>query len=281
MTAAAFAAYLAVRRGWLGRTGRPQPVSPALAMVVLAWHLLVTPSLIRLALWAAGFTPGASNLRLRERALELLVAYGAAAPVVALWVWLRRRPSERRWAEQARDRVEAAHPARRRVAPTRLARATLIALAGLLIAWPIVMLTAEVTGLIYEYFTGAPRPTIAHRTLGELAAAPTGDPWLLAAAGVLVILVPVLEEVVYRGAIQGVLRDFTISPWPAILLTALLFGVMHIGPADGVAVPGLIVFGIALGIVYERSGTLLAPIMMHGLFNLGNIALMLLIRPEA
>lgn len=275
--AAAFAAFLAMRRGWLSRTGRPQPVSPALAMVILAWHLLVTPSLIRLALWATGFTPGASGLPMRERSLELLVMYGSALPVVALWVWLRRRPSERRRAAQALVRLEGADLSRCRKAP-RLAWTPLIAVAGLLVAWPIVMFTGEVTGLIYEHFAGVPRPTIAHRTLSELAASPTGDPWLLAAVSVLVVLVPVLEEIVYRGAIQGVLRDFTLSPWPGILLTALLFGVMHIGPADGIAVPGLIVFGIALGIVYERFGTLLAPIIMHGLFNLGNIALMLLTR---
>jgi len=154
-----------------------------------------------------------------------------------------------------------------------------LGVAGLAICWPVVLLTSEVSGLVHQYVTGSPTPLLAHSTLKDLAAADPSDPWLWGMVAALVVLVPLVEEVIFRGAIQGCLRGMTRSPWVSIVLAAVVFGTMHLGTAAGVAIPGLIIFGIGLGIVYERTGSLLAPMVMHGLFNAGNVALLLWLNP--
>jgi len=276
ITAGGFAAFLRARPKWLTRKGRPQLVSPPLMLVILAWHLLVTPALARLALWLAAAPTAGGTLTLRDRALQMTAIQGAAALVIALWYWLRSMPAEKEWIAQAQRRPEAVGASSAAARPVRWWWAVVAAVLGLLLCWPVMQLAAEVSAAVQEYFTTQAPPTIAHRTLREIAAEPTFDAWMLLLIVVLTVLVPWLEETVFRGAIQGCLRGLTTSPWPAIVVTALAFGLMHLNIASLAAVPGLVVFGIALGVVYERTGTLLAPVLMHGLFNMVNIALILL-----
>ena len=74
---------------------------------------------------------------------------------------------------------------------------------------------------------------------------------------------PIVEEIAFRGMIYKELRTF--SPvWLSALLSAALFGLMH-----GNLVQGLYTFsaGILLALVYEKTNTLRAPILLHILFN--------------
>lgn len=102
------------------------------------------------------------------------------------------------------------------------------------------------------------------------------------------VLAPVLEEVMYRGLLQSALQSAT--HWQmrrgVIVLSAVIFSVIHAGPATfdssatgGVpwqALIGLIVLAIVLGGLYERTGKLLACIVVHSLFNATNVLLVLL-----
>ncbi len=244
--------------------------------VLLGWHLLVTPALARLGIWLLAAAPPGETLSIRQRALQMTAVQSAAAVVILLWWGLRRLPGEREWTEQAARRLDEVRG--RPDGGRRCVRwwwAAGAAVLGLLIAWPIVQFTAEIAASIQAWLTTQAPAPLAHRTLRELAAEPEISGWMLLLIAVVVVLVPLLEEVVFRGAIQGCLRSLTASPWPGILLTSILFGVMHLNVAEPAAVPGLVVFGTALGVVYERTGTLLAPVLMHALFNLGNIVLML------
>ena len=56
-----------------------------------------------------------------------------------------------------------------------------------------------------------------------------------------------------------------IHRWLAILVTAAVFGLMHVGTPQ--FVPALVALAIVLGFLYERSGSLLVPILVHMLFN--------------
>ncbi len=86
------------------------------------------------------------------------------------------------------------------------------------------------------------------------------------------LLAPVGEELFFRGILQTALKK-AIPPqsgsmrhrWLAILITAALFGLMHYNVPQHV--PPLIVFGFILGFLYERSGSLYVPILVHILFN--------------
>ena len=79
-----------------------------------------------------------------------------------------------------------------------------------------------------------------------------------------VVLAPVVEEIVYRGLLQSTLRNYFRGPWPTVLLASALFAAMHMNPH---AFPALFALGVVLGYNYERTGRLLAPMLIHALFN--------------
>lgn len=75
------------------------------------------------------------------------------------------------------------------------------------------------------------------------------------------ILVPIAEEVVFRGAILGeLLRKWSNKPWRAIVLSALIFSIAHMNPAQ---IPHAFVFGLLLGWMYYRTDSLLPGIVYH------------------
>ncbi len=75
---------------------------------------------------------------------------------------------------------------------------------------------------------------------------------------------PVLEEVLFRGAIQGyILRKFG-KPWLAIVLASLVFGIIHWNPVQVVYATLL---GFIFGWLYYRTGSLLSVIVGHVLNN--------------
>lgn len=82
------------------------------------------------------------------------------------------------------------------------------------------------------------------------------------------VIVPVFEEMLFRGLLQTTVRSWTHSPWTAILLTSLLFSILH--PVTHI--PALFVLSCGLGYAYERSGSLFRPILMHIFFNSVSIA---------
>ncbi len=85
-----------------------------------------------------------------------------------------------------------------------------------------------------------------------------------------VLIAPVAEECFFRGVLQTTLENLLKSRWIALSLTAAIFGAIHAGGGDTPqphVVPALTVLGVMLGVVYVRSGSLVAPIFLHALFN--------------
>lgn len=86
-------------------------------------------------------------------------------------------------------------------------------------------------------------------------------------AAVLIIgVAPLAEELFFRGFMFAGLRR-SMSLWPAALISALVWGSLHLGGGNvGVAIQ-LSIFGVILAWLYERSGTLWAPIFAHTINN--------------
>lgn len=83
--------------------------------------------------------------------------------------------------------------------------------------------------------------------------------------GILAITIigPILEEILFRGSItKALLQQYT--PTKAILISALLFGVFHINPAQ--ILPAFLI-GILLAWTYYKTGSLIPCILMHILNN--------------
>ena len=83
--------------------------------------------------------------------------------------------------------------------------------------------------------------------------------------GILCIAVigPVLEELLFRGAITKVLLK-KYSPVKAIVFSALVFGIFHINPAQVVSAT---LIGLLIGWVYYKTASLIPCILMHILNN--------------
>jgi membrane protease YdiL (CAAX protease family) len=86
-----------------------------------------------------------------------------------------------------------------------------------------------------------------------------------------VIFAPVIEELLFRGAIFGMLRRYTSFPIAAGI-SAVLFAAAH---AEWTTMLPLTVVGLILAYVYVRTGSLVASMITHGLFNAVNVALVL------
>ena len=120
------------------------------------------------------------------------------------------------------------------------------------------------------------------------------DTWIAA-----VIVAPIVEEILFRGIIQGWLQRIRKESWqnpnpvllggemhvagtsdekpqrrkkkkqwlhrPAIVITSLLFGLAHF--SQGPAPISLFILSLGLGYLYQRTGSIIACIVMHMILN--------------
>jgi uncharacterized protein len=81
--------------------------------------------------------------------------------------------------------------------------------------------------------------------------------------GTALVIAPAAEELIFRGYIFGVLFRY-VGKWWALLISAMVFAAIH---AHIPSLAGLFALAITLTLVYEGTGSLLASILMHSLFN--------------
>ena len=84
---------------------------------------------------------------------------------------------------------------------------------------------------------------------------------------------PILEELVFRGIVYNQLKSFN-KPMTAIILTSLIFGLIHNSIINAVYA-----FGVSFILIYlyEKYKTIKAPILMHIFLNSTIILLLPLI----
>ncbi|MDR2512517.1 MAG: CPBP family intramembrane metalloprotease [Puniceicoccales bacterium] len=87
-----------------------------------------------------------------------------------------------------------------------------------------------------------------------------------------VIAAPLAEEVFFRGVLYPRFKR-GLGVWRASSLTGLLFGLVHFNV--GAFLP-LAFMGAYFCLVYEKTGSLYAPIVAHGLFNLQSFLVVVL-----
>lgn len=131
-------------------------------------------------------------------------------------------------------------------------RAVLLAVASLPIVATINLLTQLIAGAPFT------NPQIA-------VLAPAGFSWSMLFGMLLVtaVVAPVAEETVFRGLLYGWLRA-RIGVAGGFAISALVFAAAHAIPP---LMPALAVEGVILAWIYERSGSLIPPMITHGTFN--------------
>ena len=85
----------------------------------------------------------------------------------------------------------------------------------------------------------------------------------LAVLAMAVVVAPVAEEVIFRGYLYPVGKKY-FGAFASMAVTSLLFAVLH---GHMGSLPALFTLAMCLGLAYEKSGTLLVPMIMHAVFN--------------
>jgi membrane protease YdiL (CAAX protease family) len=225
--------------------------------LVFAGGALLAPWLYWLAQWAAGQWPACAGLaahpfhRFLDRSLLGLALLG-------LWPLLRGG-GIRSWGD---------------LGFPRQGRPALQALRGFSLGW-----ASLAAAVLLAWLAGARAPTLTH-SAGELSR-------FLLGAALTAVVVAVLEEMVFRGALFGLLRQS--MPWPAALVvSSAVYSAVHFIKTGQTALPvqwysglgqlwelishppplipallTLFVAGAALGLAYQRSGALYFSIGLH------------------
>ena len=89
---------------------------------------------------------------------------------------------------------------------------------------------------------------------------------------VVVVGAPLVEELVYRGLLQGAVgrRLPQWGGWLALILVAAMFALVHFVPIE---YPGLFLVGLVLGVCALRTGRLGMSVLAHLAFNATGLAL--------
>jgi len=90
-----------------------------------------------------------------------------------------------------------------------------------------------------------------------------------------IIMAPIAEELLFRGILFNTIKHAG-YPLAGMFASAVLFALVHGSVA--LMLP-LFVMGFALAWLYERSGSLIAPIVMHATFNAINFTILKLAQP--
>ena len=92
---------------------------------------------------------------------------------------------------------------------------------------------------------------------------------LLVVFFVAVVVVPIMEEILFRGALYRALREHVGAPKAAVL-SAVVFAAVHLNVASFAPI---LVLALFLAFAYEWTGSLWAPILVHAWFNFLNYGL--------
>ncbi|UCD76748.1 MAG: CPBP family intramembrane metalloprotease [Phycisphaerales bacterium] len=252
------------RRRWLRLAGAPyrplvfEPVI-SMALVVAMIVLAAMGSLVAQRMFGIRLTDEnglARELTLDEQARLSLGAYLFQA-IVLLAFFLRV--------------IDSWKPAVDRRMP--VLASGLLGMGSVLAVWPVLQTVGKIGQIATRRITGETPDSIAHDTLRAMTEG--GGSWLIVMSILVVVVTPVMEEVAYRGLLQDAIGRFRLGRWWAIIITSVLFALMHWGNSAPHAVATLFVLSLAFGWAYEKTGRLTAPIAMHMLFNLVNLALAL------
>ncbi len=134
---------------------------------------------------------------------------------------------------------------------------------NLLGVWPLVMAAMSLTILVLRLLVGQDFEVPQHEALEIITQSPALPLQILIVIQA-VVVAPLVEEVLFRGLFQTMIRSYVGRPWPAIAMASILFAAVHFNASHW---PALFVLALGLGYSYEKSNSLLRPIFMHALFN--------------
>lgn len=100
-----------------------------------------------------------------------------------------------------------------------------------------------------------------------------GDPLAIVLLAIFaIVLAPIVEELIFRGCLYRFLKSQS-TLLAAQIMSGIIFSLIHFNLFSFLP---LVVVGILLARVYEKSGSILSPIFFHALFNGFNLLILFL-----
>lgn len=139
---------------------------------------------------------------------------------------------------------------------------------ALLVSYPFVFLITILLGLVSTAIWGTKE--FEQLAVKQLKMTMNNSYLFLLTIFTVVILVPFMEELLFRGFLQSFFKKH-LGRKGAIFLTAFIFAVVHFAPSQKEGnfqlIGALFVLACFLGFIYEKEETLWAPIALHTVFN--------------
>ena len=137
-----------------------------------------------------------------------------------------------------------------------------------LLSYPAVVIVSQLVGVAL-YFLG-PLKHVEQTAVQHLKSTMESMPLFWTTTFLIIFIVPLAEETLFRGFLQRWLVQ-KIGRWKGIALASALFALFHFSTVQGVdnieLLLSLFTLACFLGYIYERQGTLWAPITLHSVFN--------------
>ncbi|RIK66240.1 MAG: hypothetical protein DCC65_10535 [Planctomycetota bacterium] len=146
----------------------------------------------------------------------------------------------------------------------RLPRQAARALVAYVMVWPLCFGLLHLTVYVMTRITPDFSPP-EHQTIRILVSGESGTAAAVLTVISAVVLAPVNEELLFRGMLQPLLAASFRSAWGAIIVCAVAFGLFHYPLVH--TMPALALFGLVLGWLRARSGSLTLVILLHAIFN--------------
>lgn len=212
------------------------PFTPLEALGLVLWSI-VGQVLVALPLALAGFTYGRDAATMVVLLVVQMVVLGGA-----LW-WLR-----------ARGRLSW-----RLLGPIRPAwRHVWVGLGIGVAGFVLTAVVAEVVNRTFGPFE-VPEQSLLETTTQGGATAVLG-------VVVAVVFAPIVEETIFRGILFQSIR-MRVGVWAALVLSSLVFALVHFEVFSPLPLVIFTVLGIWLAAAFHRTGSLLVPIFGHAAFN--------------
>lgn len=159
---------------------------------------------------------------------------------------------------------------------TRALKDWFIGVSTWFLAFPITLVISQVLALLTMYFYAGPQKEQVAVMYVRLAQSIPVLFWLMVAT--VILIVPILEELLFRGFLQTYLKQY-LGVTGAIISASIIFAFFHYSSSQGSTnleiLGSLFVLSCFLGFLFERQKSIWASAGLHSFFNFISIAFLL------
>ena len=143
-------------------------------------------------------------------------------------------------------------------------------IAGYVAAVPLLLVTLIITTIVIMKFNLKPpvQPIV------DMLIKEEKIPILIYSSIFAAIVGPVMEEIFFRGFMYNALRKYAGVFW-SIMITSVMFSLLH---AHWVGFLPILILGILLSYLYEKTGSLVPSFIVHIMHNLASLFMVFLVR---